>query len=252
MLNGYFTTPKITNCAFVGNSANQGGAMFNLTFSNPSVVNCTMTANSAGQGGALYVFEGASCDMANSILWENGPNQIQGTVGEITFSCVQGGFAGMGNKDSDPLFASPPDAGLDAIWGTIDDDYGNLRLLAGSICADAGDNTALPLSITTDLDGLPRFVDDPAAIDSGNPGSVPSIVDMGPYERAPEPACPADIAPSGGNGVVDVDDLITLINAWGECDTNPCDPDIAPSAGNGTVDVDDLLTLINAWGPCER
>ena len=30
-------------------------------------------------------------------------------------------------------------------------------------------------------------------------------------------ACAADIAPSGGNDVVDVDDLLTVINAWGAC-----------------------------------
>ena len=50
-----------------------------------------------------------------------------------------------------------------------------------------------------------------------------------------------------GDGLVDVDDLLMLINAWGPCDTAPCIEDIAPSGGNGTVDVDDLLTVINGW-----
>jgi hypothetical protein len=249
MLNGYFTTPKITNCTFAGNSANLGGAMFNLTFSNPSIINCTMTRNFANQGAALYVYEGGSCEIANSILWDNSPDQLQGTVGQITYSCVQGGFAGAGNKDADPLFASSPDPGLDALWGSSDDNFGDLRLLAGSICIDAGDNTAVPLSITTDLAGLARYVDDPDTIDTGNAGSLSAVIDMGPYEFAP--ACTADIAPSSGNGLVDVDDLLTLINAWGTCDgSGDCDADIAPPGGNGTVDVDDLLTLINAWGDC--
>src|SRR5262245_58150211 len=30
----------------------------------------------------------------------------------------------------------------------------------------------------------------------------------------------------------------------------PCPPDIAPAGGNGLVDVDDLLAIIGAWGPC--
>lgn len=30
-----------------------------------------------------------------------------------------------------------------------------------------------------------------------------------------------------------------------------CPADIAPVSGNGTVDVDDLLAVINAWGPCQ-
>ena len=60
--------------------------------------------------------------------------------------------------------------------------------------------------------------------------------------------CPADVAPSGGNGVVDVDDLITIINSWGPCEKgSECPADIT---GNKEVDVDDLLEVINSWGDC--
>ncbi len=38
----------------------------------------------------------------------------------------------------------------------------------------------MPVGITTDLDGNPRFVDDPATDDTGN--GEPPIVDMGAYE----------------------------------------------------------------------
>jgi len=64
--------------------------------------------------------------------------------------------------------------------------------------------------------------------------------------------CPADIAPAGGNQVVNVDDLLAVINAWGPCaDPNLCPADIAPQGGNDVVNVDDLLAVINAWGPCQ-
>jgi len=50
-----------------------------------------------------------------------------------------------------------------------------------------------------------------------------------------------------GDGVVNVDDLLAVINAWGACPD--CDADIAPHpAGNGVVNVDDLLMVINHWG----
>jgi len=68
------------------------------------------------------------------------------------------------------------------------------------------------------------------------------------------PACPADIAPAGGNGSVNVDDLLAVINAWGACgDPNNCPADIAPIGppqGNDVVNVDDLLAVINGWGFC--
>jgi outer membrane protein assembly factor BamB len=65
------------------------------------------------------------------------------------------------------------------------------------------------------------------------------------------PKVPGDIAPPGGNGIVDVDDLLAVINAWGECPppgNKPCIADIAPAATpNNIVDVDDLLMVINNW-----
>jgi hypothetical protein len=64
--------------------------------------------------------------------------------------------------------------------------------------------------------------------------------------------CPADVTPPGGNGAVDVDDLLTVINSWGPCPAPPalCPGDVAPPGGNGFVDVDDLLAVINGWGGC--
>jgi hypothetical protein len=57
--------------------------------------------------------------------------------------------------------------------------------------------------------------------------------------------CPGDISPEpGGNGSVNVDDLLAVISAWsatsGPADIN-CD---------GIVNVDDLLAVIGAWGAC--
>jgi predicted outer membrane repeat protein len=82
---------------------------------------------------------------------------------EVTYCDVQDGWPGMGNIDADPLFVDAD--GLDNVIGTIDD---NLRLLGGSPCLDAGNNLAIPPSLTTDLDGNPRIIN--------------GIVDMGAYE----------------------------------------------------------------------
>ena len=73
-------------------------------------------------------------------------------------------------------------------------------------------------------------------------------------QAAPGTPCPADIAPGNGNGFVNVDDLLAVINSWGACaNPNACPADIAPSGppqGDDAVNVDDLLAVINAWGPC--
>jgi hypothetical protein len=60
--------------------------------------------------------------------------------------------------------------------------------------------------------------------------------------------CPGDVAPSGGDGVVDVDDLVAVILAWGPC--SGCPEDFVPAGGDSQVDVDDLVGVILAWGIC--
>ena len=48
------------------------------------------------------------------------------------------------------------------------------------------------------------------------------------------------------NGSVDVNDILSLIAAFGPC--QDCAEDLD---ANGAVDVNDLLTLISSYGPCE-
>lgn len=65
-------------------------------------------------------------------------------------------------------------------------------------------------------------------------------------EDEPIKDCHADIT---GDGIVNVDDLLQVLNSWGTCaeaDNCPADVD-----DNGNVDVDDLLSILNNWGPCD-
>lgn len=107
------------------------------------------------------------------------------------------------------------------------------RPALGSPVIDAGDNGAVPRGLVVDLDGNPRFVDVPAAPDTGI-GRAP-LIDMGAFERQIDPI-PADL---NGDGAVDGADLGLLLGAWGE-----------PSGdldGDGTTDGADLGLLLAAW-----
>jgi hypothetical protein len=56
------------------------------------------------------------------------------------------------------------------------------------------------------------------------------------------PVNPSDIT---GDAMVDVDDLIAVILAWGACpEAAPCPADLN---GDGQVDVDDLIQVILSW-----
>ncbi|MEM7228365.1 MAG: hypothetical protein AAF432_06055 [Planctomycetota bacterium] len=71
------------------------------------------------------------------------------------------------------------------------------------------------------------------------------------------PPCPWDCAPDNGDGTfgnqtVNIDDLLNVINAFGD-PGGPCDnaPDNGDGTfGNGTINIDDLLGVINNFGDC--
>jgi hypothetical protein len=102
----------------------------------------------------------------------------------VSYSDIQGGYSGTGNKNVDPQFVRNPGPGPDGTWGTDDDDYGDLRLRAFSPAVDAGNNSAVPSGIASDLAGNRRFADVPTVADTGV-GQAP-IVDLGAYEAVPE------------------------------------------------------------------
>ena len=102
---------------------------------------------------------------------------------------AQGGFAGTGNLDVDPLFVAPVG------FASAPTSTGDYRLQSYSPATDAGNNAAVPVDSldvngnanTTeeapDLDGNPRFVDLPLRPDTGL--GAPPLVDMGAYEAQP-------------------------------------------------------------------
>ncbi len=154
----------LTNCIFIGNSAVTGGGMANVN-SSTWVTNCTFIGNSAVTGGGMGNVD-SSPVVTNCVLWGDSPDELGTGNAAVSYSNIEGGWPGTGNIDAEPWFLDP--------------DNGDYRLGPGSPCIDAGDNTALPFNILEDLDGLPRFVDAVNYDDTGN-GFGP-IVDMGPYE----------------------------------------------------------------------
>ena len=222
------TNLQSTNCLFFGNSAtNSGGAIHNFQ-SQPQIRLATMWGNSAPSGGGFYNASSFP-NISNSIIYNNTPDQIRdipGSFTTVTYSNIQGGWAGNGNISANPLFADPV--------------MGDFNLSAGSPCIDAGNNAAVPIEIKTDLAGNPRFVDDPDTKDTGL-GASP-LVDMGALEFQVLLACPWDLNADTNVGILD---LLAVLSAWG---TNPVGP--PDFDGDGNVGILDLLTLLANWGPC--
>jgi len=118
------SVPCISYTLIANNSAEMGGGIASGEKGACELINCTITNNTASVQGGGFCSYYATFSVINCILWDNLPDQIF-EDGYITYSNVQGSWAGMGNIDSDPLF--------------IDSVNGNYHLAVNSPCIDTGD-----------------------------------------------------------------------------------------------------------------
>ena len=135
----YYCTAQFTNCYFDNNRASHhGGAVFSNWYSFPYFYHCTFRQNVAGIGGGIWAWDSVlrNCILWGNVNWAGGDDEIscEGTS-MVTFSCIFGGFDGIGNIDLDPLFS------------------GGYKLQSGSPCIDAGTSEGAP---DTDIEGIPR------------------------------------------------------------------------------------------------
>ena len=242
---------RVINCLFSGNAGGDA-TLFVYPSSTTEVLiaNCTVVGNQSGCEGAAIIGRDLT-KIVNSVIWNNSYDANDTQSGQViampttvlAHNIIQGwdgSLGGINISGADPMLLDAD--GQDNEFGTEDD---NSRLSMKSPALDAGDNSYLPDDefdidddgdtaepIPLDLDLMPRIVE--------------SAIDLGPYEGPDSiEICQADIAPEGGNGTVDVDDLLVVINNWGG--SGP-EGDVT---GDEMVDVDDLLAVINAWGPCQ-
>jgi hypothetical protein len=236
----------LVNCLFSGNIARSNCCSWNDPW-----CDCDQWMCGGGEGDALLMSSGAAvianCTfasdddiatratsntlIANSIMGGGIYNATWWTPSSttVTFSLLTREWPGPGSHNiiGEPLFVDP--------------DHGDYRLAPGSPCIDAGNNAAVPIGTTTDLQGNPRIADDPTSPDSGHGGLA--TVDMGAYElQAP---CPWDL---DGDGTVSLDDILGLLDSFGPC----ADPDDCPADfdGSGDVGVTDLFAQLASYGSC--
>jgi predicted outer membrane repeat protein len=104
---------ETVNCMFTENAADAGGGVLNFSGGAPVFTNCNFVGNRARQaagGGGILNYENTNAMLSNCIVRSNTNGQLgkgNGGSSKVTFSNVEGGLAGQGNIDADPLFADP-------------------------------------------------------------------------------------------------------------------------------------------------
>ena len=166
------------------------------------MVNCTISKNYAGSGqGGLWCKTPATVNASNCIIWGNTDPEVAGDAAEIvlTYSDIEGGYAGTGNINSDPLFVSPgyridpgtPTNPLDDTW--VDGDY---HLQVGSPCINTGDPQTFGVD-EVDADAEPRVMG--------------GRVDMGMDEFTDRPFVFGDLNCDGVRNNFDIDPFVLVL-----------------------------------------
>ena len=143
--------PSLRNCAFSANLTVWGGGGMCNSGSAPMLTNCTFAGNLAALGQALACnslpqHNPSTVELTNCILWDGGDEvwNVDGSTISIIHSIVEGGWDGVGNMASDPLF--------------VDVSRDNLRLQADSPAIGAGDPEYVAAPGEADLDGHARVL----------------------------------------------------------------------------------------------
>ena len=153
------SNPIFENCLFIESTAENGGGIF-LKNCNPTFLNCTVADNTATNGSGLFC-ESSSPTITDCIFCDTGGDEIYVVSGTpvVTYSCIKGGYTGIGNTSLDPLFVSG-----------VSGDYYLSQIAAGqpvtSPCVDTGSATAASRGLdtkTTRNDAVP----DASTVDMG-------------------------------------------------------------------------------------
>jgi hypothetical protein len=171
-----YGTMMLINSTVSGNSAttNGGGILDSGTL---TIANSTISGNSAVSYGGLFS-NGLATTVRNSIVANSisgGDCNYAANQPTISFSLIEDGSCGVvngvgGNRTGDPGLLTQ--TGSPAFF----------PLSASSVAFNAGDNSLIPIGVTTDQRGSPRI--------SGG------IVDMGSFERLIPPTNTPTITPS--------------------------------------------------------
>jgi parallel beta-helix repeat protein len=134
-----YSSPTLTNCTISGNRAGYYGGGVCAGAASPKLINCTISGNTAASGGGVRC-DSSSPTLTNCILWADTPQEIfvSSAIPVVTYCDVQGGYAGTGNLNLDPLFVNAA--------------AGDYHLGPLSPCIDAGD-PASDFSLEPEPDG---------------------------------------------------------------------------------------------------
>ncbi len=205
------TALSITNNWICRNGSGADGSGIYLNSGYVELENVVIRHNTIANNAGYGIETAGIPDINNCIIWGNGSGSLQYNDYNVTYSCVEGGYTGPGNIESDPCF--------------IDADANDFHLASNSPCIDSGDPAFEAEPNETDIDGNLRVIGEE--------------VDMGADEF-----WATDFS---RDGLVNFVDYAMLAAAW---HTEPNDAnynDDCDLQDNNNIDFNDLGLFCEEW-----
>lgn len=262
MWNKFDSSPRVTNCIFRENMATySGGGMYNATRSHSTVINCTFTSNSAGSGAGMYqsnsdpvisqcIFSGNSADDVGGGMFTSYGSDP--TVTNCTFYGNSANNGGALYTDND--FTPNPNVANCILWGNSPNEIVHI---------DDGETMVSFSDVQGGWPGEGNIDADPLFVDAAS-GDLHLSTDSPCIDAGDNAAVPADTADLDEDGdtdepiPVDLDGNPRIVDGDGN-DTAVVDmgayefqgsPCPADFNGDETVGAEDLSQLLGSWGPC--
>ena len=208
--------------SIVDTDYNSGGSL--------TIRNSTVADNISSTNPTVRIPRNGQLVIENSILWNNGNTPVGGTPGtatvSVSFSDIQGGYAGTGNLNVNPGFIRNRMMNENGTPGTTLDDYwieGDYHLAPGSLCRNAGNPSFVFPTGQADLDGRPRV--------------LYGRVDIGAYEWMQ--------GDTNRDSVVNYSELAEFAASWLKSDCGDCSG--WDYTGDHQVAIDDLDIVLDDW-----
>ncbi|MEE2907654.1 MAG: GC-type dockerin domain-anchored protein [Planctomycetota bacterium] len=277
-INLRYSNMELVNCLVVGNSCGDlGGGIFAFG-SSPTVSHCELLSNQSKSGGGLYCDQ-SHATITDSVFSSNMATADGGgfyatsstpSIADSRFNAnhVDGNGAGLYLVNSSPLvtnclihdnmadgnssdgggihcYVSDAEFNGCTIWNNSATERGG-----GLFCRINSSPLISNCTIATNTagsgGGIYSLQTDPFIAGSTLCGNTPENIegnyldgDGNSFLDICTPDCPGDV---DGNGVVDVNDVLLLVEAWNTANYE------ADLDGDGLVDADDVLILLSHYG----
>ncbi|MCH2133398.1 MAG: hypothetical protein MK116_06585 [Phycisphaerales bacterium] len=254
---GSASNPTIEACRFESNTAGPGvgGAIYSNSGS-PAIIGCVFTGNSASYGGAILNFGGSDA-VITACEFQDNTAQLDGgaiyndssmpTHSNCVFSGNSAGDDGGAVFNADPSSSQniPVFLGCSFASNVAVDEGGAMHNFSVSptlTSCSLTDNGAGEGGAMYSWNGS-----DPVLAETTICGNTTAQI-VGPWSddggNDVSDSCGDDCPDATGDGVVDVNDVLAVIGAWG---TDDPDADVD---GSGVVEANDILAILSGWGTC--